>query len=166
MPKLTEAAKKKAAAKKAAAKKTPAKRKRGSVANEPTPDRPKHEVTGNYKVTGDLSVPLVKFNPGDSYAFTINNVMRMVMPGGKTKIPATILRATDLDTGEISDFISTQVLNSTLEREYGATVIKDELAVGVVPDGSPWIGKSILISCSKRPGKRYFDVRVQEINPK
>lgn len=135
-----------------AKKKAPA-RKRGSVAPKAEPQQPAHRASGNYKRTAALSIPMVKLNAGDQYALTIQAVREQVLPGGRTKTPATLLRSVNLDTGEMMDVIATTVLVSTLSRAYGE-------------EPGEWVGKSILIECSKRPDKRYMDVLIYEIEPK
>lgn len=140
-------------------------RAKRSVENAPTPPRETHTAKGGYKVKAALSVPMVKFNPGDSYAFQIESVRTMGLGGATVKTKAVVLRGTDLDTGEIKDFISNTVLTSTLVRAYGPLPAYDE-SKDTPPDhfeSTGWEGKAILVECSKRDGRRYADMAVMEV---
>lgn len=95
-----------------------------------------------------VTVPLMKLNAGDVLAMEFTGEVRKQRIGkDEKKEPATVLRATDMDTGELVDVIAPTVLLSTLDREY--------------PDGIK--GRKLVLSVSQRPDKKYHDVMVSEL---
>ncbi len=112
-----------------------------------------------YKVTKRITVPLCALQPGIPIPFKFaGEPPRMVQidnkpdKDGNSKKPATCLRATRLDTGEIVDLIASTVLLSQIDREYGGH--EEQIA-----------GRNLLLeSTGKRTGKNYNDVRIDEIS--
>lgn len=114
------------------------------------------------KATRVLNVPLMKLNAGDAVALQFTGERKTMFLGkpnseGKFTDPVTgkkydkdaaiIFRAVNMDSGEMVDVIAPSVLVSTIEREYKNDV-KD---------------KKLLLECSQRVGKNYFDVMVSEL---
>jgi hypothetical protein len=97
-----------------------------------------------------VTVPLMKLNVGDEVALEFTGEVRQQQIG-KGKEPATVLRATDMDSGEVVDVIAPMVLISTLDREY--------------PDDKGGVkGRKLLLKISRRPDKKYNDVIVSELD--
>lgn len=111
-----------------------------------------------YRVTRKITVPLSKLMLGEPMPVKFageepRSVQIDAKPDkdGKVKAPATVLRCTRMDTGEVVDLIASTVMLSQLEREYGG--ISTALA-----------GKCVLFeNTGKRAGKGYNDVVMSEI---
>jgi len=120
---------------------------------QPEAKEPKDRPAKVSKYSGKgraVTVPLMKLNVGDEVALEFTGEVRKQKIGTGDKEPATVLRATDLDTDELVDVIASTVLISTLDREY--------------PDDKGGIaGKKLLLKISQREGKKYRDVMVSEL---
>lgn len=115
-----------------------------------TKKRERTPVKSKFTPKRRINVPLMKLSPGDSIALEFTGEQKSQKIGDKSKEPATIYRAINLDTGEVCDVIMSTVALSTLEREFG-------------PGASPLKGKKLLLEVSKREDKRYNDVLVSEL---
>jgi hypothetical protein len=111
-----------------------------------------------YKVKRAITVPLVKLNPGEPIAvkFTGEPVRHIQLDhkpdkDGKLKEEARVLRAVNLETGELVDVIASTVLISQLEREYGN--IEDKLKDVAL----------LIENKGKRTGKAYNDISIYEL---
>lgn len=82
--------------------------------------------------------------------------------------PATIAIVTDMENGEVYQFLVPSVVEANLRRDYDAAVeIEGEgkNARIVTDDGEHlYVGKMFRIAClGKRPGKRYRDFGITEV---
>lgn len=94
-----------------------------------------------------INVPMFKLNHGDLVALEFTGETFLRQLDKKTKEPAKLYRAVDMDTGEIVDFIGPTIFNNVVEAEYGGDVA----------------GRRLLLRGEKREGKAYLSVYVSEI---
>lgn len=109
-----------------------------------------------------VTVPMCKLNAGDVIAFhftgeVISQFIGKPVSDGKfkdektgltyDKDKATLYRATNMDTGEMVDLIGGKVFQSTITRLYGGDIA----------------GKKLVLYATKRTGKGYLDVAVEEL---
>lgn len=82
--------------------------------------------------------------------------------------PATVAAVTDMESGEVYQFLVPSVVESNLRRAYDAEVkVEGEGAdARIVNDNGEhtYVGKIFRIQClGKRPGKRYRDFTLMEV---
>jgi len=82
--------------------------------------------------------------------------------------PATVSNVTDVQTGEIFKFLVSSVVEANLRRDYDAEVkvTGEGKAAKITEDKGEhtYIGKVFQIQCmGKRPGKRYRDFSMKEV---
>ncbi len=94
-----------------------------------------------------ITVPMTKLNAGDVVAFEFTGETSTRVINKVSKEPATLLRAIDLDTGEVVDVIAGKVMLSSIEEAY--------------PEGVA--GKRLLLKASQTPGKNYMSVFISEL---
>ena len=123
----------------------------GGKANKPRPSAKVDLAKLGVKAGKQWNAPMLKLVAGDEYAVETLDHSEKVIPGANTDEPAIILRCTDMTNGELIDLIVPTVLESTLIEAYGA-------------ERDSWKGKKLYIRASKREGKRYTDVVVQELS--
>lgn len=112
-----------------------------------------------YKVTRKITVPLMKLILNEPVPILfVGDEPREVQidskpdKDGAVKKPATVIRCTNLDTGELVDLIAPSVLISQLTKEYGGI-------------GEQLKNKAVLVeSTGKRQGKSYNDIKLDEIS--
>jgi hypothetical protein len=89
-------------------------------------------------------------------------------PKKATEKPATIANVTDLASSEIFKFLVPSVVEANLRRDYDAAVkitgTGKESKITQDTGAHAYVGKAFQIQCmGKRPGKRYRDFNIMEV---
>lgn len=135
------------AKKKAAAKAPPAPAPVVSTAGLKIPE--------GYKVKRQITVPTLSMKEqGKPRLLQIMDAMRVSTykdpdPKKAKEKPATVCGVTDMETGEVFQFLVPSVVEANLKRDY---------------EGDSYVGKVFRIEClGKRPNKRYRDFSIFEV---
>lgn len=106
------------------------------------------------KVRKNVILPVLNLRVNETRYLCIASPMRVSDykdpdPKKATEKPATICEVGDVTTGEQFLLLVPEVMAQNIKRAY--------------PDGD-YVGKSFAcLKCAKRPGKRYFDFQISEI---
>lgn len=106
------------------------------------------------KVRRNVVLPVLNLRVNETRYLCIASPMRVSDykdpdPKKATEKPATICEVGDVETGEQFLLLVPEVMSQNIKRAY--------------PDGD-YVGKAFaLLKCPKRPGKRYFDFQISEI---
>tara|TARA_R110000782_G_scaffold263592_1_gene356317 strand:+ start:9092 stop:9490 length:399 start_codon:yes stop_codon:yes gene_type:complete len=107
-----------------------------------------------FKTVKNVTLPLIKPTIGQEFYIGIINAMYVgkdiqQVVGGKKMEPATLVDCTDLETGELCQFIVPAVLKSIFDDEY---------------TDNAYVGKQFaLTKLAKKADKGYFGFKVSEI---
>lgn len=103
-----------------------------------------------FRVAKQITMPVLKMEIDKLYALKITDALRVsTYKGEKDEKPADICGVIDMTTGALHTFLVPAVVKKNIEDNY--------------PDNS-YIGKVFAVQkLPKRPGKRYFDFNIAEI---
>lgn len=131
-------------------------------------------LPGGYRVKRQITVPtLVMKDASPPRMLQFMDRMRLSTyldpdPKKVKEKPATVAGVTDIETGEVFQFLVPSVVEANLRRDYDAeiTVQGEGKNAKIVDDkGShAYVGKIFRVQClGKRPGKRYRDFSIFEV---
>lgn len=134
----------------------------------------KVEMPAGFKVKRQITVPtLVMKEPGKPLILTFNDRMRISTyidpdPKKATEKPATICGVTDATTGVVSQLLVPSVVEANLRRDYDAKAKVEgkgkDTRITEDSGDHTYVGKTFrLENLGKRPGKRYFDFSIFEV---
>lgn len=127
-----------------------------------------------FKVKRQITVPsLVLKEVGKPHILKIMDRMRISTyvdpdPKKKKEKPATICAVTNMETGEVAQLLVPSVMEANLRRDYDAMVkVEGEgKETRIVEDNGAhtYVDKVFRVeNLGKRPGKRYFDFSIFEV---
>lgn len=131
-------------------------------------------MPAGFKVKRQITVPtLVMKDASPARLLKFMDKMRLSSyldpdPKKKKEKPATVAGVTDMESGEVFQFLVPSVVESNLRRDYDAECdVKGEgKETEFVNDNGEhlYVGKVFRIQCmGKRPGKRYRDFSIFEV---
>lgn len=132
------------------------------------------KLPAGFKVSRQVTVPsLVLKEVGKPHILKIMDKMRISTyvdpdPKKKKEKPATICGVTNMETGEVAQLLVPSVMEANLRRDYDAVVkVEGEGREAKIVEDSgthAYVGKVFRVeNLGKRPGKRYFDFSILEL---
>ena len=105
-----------------------------------------------FRVAKRVTMPTVNPKVGEPVVFRIDDEFRLSTyksPDAKNEKPATICTVTDMVTGQVLLWLVSEVARKNIEESY---------------PGNDYVGRLFGINkLPKRPGKRYFDFEIAEM---
>ena len=143
-------------------------------AQQPAAPVVKSNLSDKFKVKRQITVPtLVMKDASPARILRFDSKMQISKyidpdPAKKKEKPATVSGVTDMESGEVFQFLVPSVVEANLRRDYDAEVkVSGEGKDAKITEDKgehTYIGKCFQIQCmGKRPGKRYRDFSIFEV---